>query len=368
MPYMTPTGYTYDSGEFEAVLEEALELADWDGFEGRRISSQARGFQRGIGICLYIDDAGILDERMDIRFDASGGVTVLAGTMSTGTGHETAYAQMICDWLGVPFEKIRVLQGDTDRVAVGRGTYASRSMVVGGNALRRAADAIIEKGKLIASHLMEVSACDIEFKDGNFSISGTDRELNISEVAYAASRPMMVPVDLGVGLNETGGFVVSQSSFPNGCHICEIEVDPETGSRNIVSYAIVDDFGVIINPMIVQGQVHGGVAQGIGEALFEEFVYDQSTGQLLSGSFMDYCMPRADDLPSFDVAFHNVPCTSNPIGVKGAGEGGTVGSMPAVVSALLDALRPLGVENIKMPATPMRIWEAIQDANDSSVT
>ena len=362
MPYASQTGFVYDSGEFEAILDKSLALADWSGFAARREEAATRGVNRGIGICYYIDDAGNLNERMDIRFDGSGGVTVLSGTMSTGSAHETVYAQMISEWLGVPFDKVRVLQGDTDRIALGRGTYASRSMVVGGSALRRAADAIIEKAKLIAAHLMEAAAADIEFKDGDFSIAGTDRSMNISEIAFAASRPMMVPAELGVGLAESGGFAVSQPSFPNGCHICEIEVDAETGATKIVRYVVVDDFGTVINPMVVIGQVHGGVAQGIGEAMFEEVVYDPETGQLLSGSFMDYCMPRADDLPNFEVEFHNVPCTSNPIGVKGAGEGGTVGATPAIISAILDALRPLGVDDVTMPATPHRLWRAIEDA------
>jgi len=365
MPYSTQTGFVYDSGEFEAILDKTLTLADWPGFEARRAESLSRGLHRGIGICYYLDDSGNLNERMDIRFDGSGGVTVLSGTMSTGSAHETVYAQMVSDWLGVPFDKIRVLQGDTDRITLGRGTYASRSMVVGGSALRRAADAIIDKGKLIAAHLMESAADDIEFKDGNFSIAGTDRVMNIAEIAMAASRPMMVPAELGVGLAETGGFAVTSPSFPNGCHICEIEIDAETGKADIVRYAIVDDFGTVINPMVVLGQVHGGVVQGIGEAMFEEVVYDRESGQLLSGSFMDYCMPRADDMPNFEVEFHNVPCKSNPIGVKGAGEGGTVGATPTIISAILDALGPLGVDDITMPATPVRIWQAITDAGKS---
>ncbi|MGB0575463.1 MAG: xanthine dehydrogenase family protein molybdopterin-binding subunit, partial [Alphaproteobacteria bacterium] len=310
----------------------------------------------------YIDDCGNFNERADIRFDPSGSCTIFAGTFSHGQGHATVYAQMVSDWLGIPFDSIQLEQGDTASVAAGRGTVASRSMVLGGSAMRHAADAVIENGKKFAAHLMEADANDIEFANGIFTIAGTDRSMPITEVAKASFRPAGIPAELGVGLDGTGAYAAVQPSFPNGCHICEVEIDPDTGTLNLAKYAVVDDIGVVINPMLADGQIHGGIAQGVGQALTEEVIFDTESGQLMTGSLMDYAMPFADTLPSFDMAFHEVPCQSNPIGVKGAGEGGTVGATPAVISAILDALAPFGINDIEMPATSQRIWQAIEKA------
>ena len=337
-------------------------LADWAGFSERKSASEAKGLNRGIGISYYIDDCGNFNERADIRFDPSGSCTIFAGTFSHGQGHATVYAQMVSDWLGIPFESIQLEQGDTASVAAGRGTVASRSMVLGGSAMRHAADAVIENGKKFAAHLMEADANDIEFSDGVFTIAGTDRTMSITEVAKASFRPAGIPAELGVGLDGTGAYAAVQPSFPNGCHICEVEIDPEIGLLALDKYAVVDDIGIVINPMLADGQIHGGIAQGVGQALTEEVIFDNESGQLMTGSLMDYAMPFADTLPSFDMEFLEVPCQSNPIGVKGAGEGGTVGATPAVISAILDALAPLGVTDIEMPATSQRIWRAIENA------
>ena len=324
------------------------------------MDSEGRGNLRGIGFSCYIEDAGALNERMDLRVDMSGIVTIFSGTSNHGQGHETVYKQMVTDWLSVPFENIRFVQNDTDRVPVGRGTYASRSMVVGSNALKNAVEGIIESGKGFAAFMLEAGHADIEYVDGMFVVSGTDKSVNFQQVAMMSYKPMGVPPELGVGLEANGSYSVTMSSFPNGCHICEVEIDPDTGDVRLERYNLVDDIGVVINPLLAAGQMHGGVTQGIGEALYEFTAYDRSSGQLLSGSLMDYCMPRADHIPEIGVEFHEVPCKNNPTGVKGAGEGGTVGATPAVISAILDALKPLGVEDIDMPATPETVWNAIQ--------
>jgi carbon-monoxide dehydrogenase large subunit len=363
MPYRTPLLQTYDSGEFEAGMDQALELADWEGFAERKIRSQSRGRLRGIGLASFIELTAIYNDRMEVRIDPSGAATIVAGTFSHGQGHETVFPQMVSEWLGLPFENIRLIQGDTDRVAFGRGTYASRSISIGGAALRLAADQIIEKGKRIAAHLLEASAQDIDFKDGTFSIVGTDRRIDLATLAKAAYGAMKLPAELGVGLEGVGGFNPDAPNYPNGCHICEVEIEVETGRVRIDRYSAVDDVGRAINPLLLEGQVHGGVTQGIGQALLEAIVFDEDSGQMVSGSFMDYAMPRADDVPSFTVGLHDVPCRTNPLGVKGAGEAGCVGAPPAVINAILDALRPLGVKDIAMPATPQRVWQAIRDAS-----
>ncbi|MFL2668170.1 MAG: xanthine dehydrogenase family protein molybdopterin-binding subunit, partial [Alphaproteobacteria bacterium] len=360
LPYTTDTRFIYDSGDFVGVMEKCLGLADWTGFSKRKAASEKKGLKRGIGISYYIDDCGNFNERADIQFDPSGSCTIFAGTFSHGQGHATVYAQMVSDWLGIPFDTIQLEQGDTASVAAGRGTVASRSMVLGGSAMRHAADAVIENGKRFAAHFMESDVNDIEFLDGIFTIAGTDRSMPITEIAKASFRPSGIPSELGVGLNGTGAYASLQPSFPNGCHICEVDIDPETGTLVLDKYAVVDDIGVVINPMLADGQIHGGIAQGVGQALTEDVVFDENSGQLVTGSLMDYAMPFADTLPSFEMAFHEVPCQSNPIGVKGAGEGGTVGATPAVISAILDALGPLGVTDIEMPATAQRIWETIK--------
>ena len=370
MPYNTTAGWTvgaavgwtYDSGEFAKLTDRAVEMADWNGFASRKKSSGAKGRLRGRALIYYLEDSGVFNERMELRFDPSGMVTIVAGTHSHGQGHATTYAQLVCEWLGVPFENIRLVQGDTDAVAFGRGTYASRSAMLGGSALKGAADAIVERAKDMAAHLMEASAKDIEFQAGRFTVVGTDRSLPLTEVAKAFFRPVGPTTRFGTGLDASGSSA-APPTFPNGCHVCELEVDPETGVVEIDRYAVVDDVGRVINPMICHGQIEGALAQGIGQALMESVAFDRESGQMLSASFMDYAMPRADDLPPhYELDFIDVPAKTNPLGVKGVGEAGCVGAPPAVILAILDALRPLGVEHLDMPATPHRVWQAIEGA------
>jgi carbon-monoxide dehydrogenase large subunit len=370
MPYNTTAGWTvgaaagwtYDSGDFAKLTDRALELADWNGFSERKRKTEAQGRLRGRSLIYYLEDSGVFNERMELRFDPSGRVTIVAGTHSHGQGHATTYAQLVCDWLGVPFENIRLVQGDTDAVSFGRGTYASRSAMLGGSALKGAADAIIEKAKGMAAHLMETSSKDIEFQAGKFTVVGTDRSLPLTEVAKAFFRPVGPTTKFGAGLDASGSSN-APPTFPNGCHACELEVDPDTGEVSIDRYAVVDDVGRVINPMICHGQIEGALAQGIGQALMENIAFDRESGQMLSASFMDYAMPRAADLPlHYELDFIDVPAKTNPLGVKGIGEAGCVGAPPAVMNAMLDALRPLGVEHLDMPATPHRVWQAIQKA------
>jgi aerobic carbon-monoxide dehydrogenase large subunit len=362
MPHKLHSGIAYDSGDFMHVMDECLKLADWNGFPRRAAESKKRGMLRGRGIGYFVEEAAIFNERMVIRFDPSGTLMILAGTHSHGQGHQTVYAQMVHEWLGVPLESISFVQGDTNEVAVGRGTYGSRSMHVGGNALKRAADAIIEKAKPMAAMMLEAAASDIEFKNGSFHIVGTDRALPLTAVAQSLHRPMFLPQQFEVGLEASGTFAAEPSNYPNGCHVCEVEIDPETGVVALARYAAVDDVGKVINKLLCNGQIHGGVAQGVGQALMESIVFD-ADGQLVTGSFQDYAMPRATDFPELLSEIAEVPATTNPLGIKGAGEAGATGAPPAVISAILDALRPLGIEHIDMPATPNRIWRAINAAN-----
>jgi carbon-monoxide dehydrogenase large subunit len=363
LPYATPTLWNYDSGEFVRLLDKCIENCDWKGYAARKRASEKNGRLRGRAVTYYIEFGGIFNERMDLRFDPGGTLTVLGGTHSHGQGHATVFAQLVHDKLGVPFESIRYVQGDTAQVPIGRGTYAARSATVGGNALLRAAEAMIEKGKPMAAALMEADAADIEFKDGAFRVVGTDKAITIVDLAKAAYAPAgPLTEKFGVGLESTGSYSASPPSHPNGSHACELEVDPETGEVTIDRYVVVDDLGRVLNPMIVRGQIHGGVVQGIGQALYEHQVYDRQSGQLLSGSFMDYGMPRAAMMPEVDATLEEVPCKTNPLGVKGIGESGTIGAPPTVINALLDALKPLGVTDIDMPATPARVWAAIQRA------
>jgi carbon-monoxide dehydrogenase large subunit len=297
-----------------------------------------------------------------LRFDPSGELTVVAGTLSHGQGHETSYARMVSDWIGVPLEQIHLAQGDTDEVAIGRGTYASRNMMVGGSALRAAANEVIDRGKRFAAHFMEADTADIAFTDGNFTIAGTDRSMPIGQVAQMSFIPVGLPSELGVGLQGAGAFSANVPSFPDGCHICEVEVDPETGAVMLDRYTVVDDIGTVINPLLARGQIMGGVAQGAGQALVEDVVYDRDTGQLMTGSLMDYAVPRADDLPPISVDFSPVASQSNPLGIKGVGDGGTVAATPTVMNAILDALAPLGVTDVAMPATAEKVWRAIRMA------
>jgi len=358
-PYETRTGWVYDTGNYAAAMAKCQTLADWDRYPGRRARSEAAGKYRGRSIVYYVDNTGVFNERMELRFDPSGELAIVAGTLSHGQGHETTYAQMVADWLGVPEDKVYLLQADTDEVAIGRGTYASRSMMIGGSALRAAADDIIERGKRFAAHFMEADTADIAFADGAFTIAGTDRSMPIGQIAQMSFIPMGIPSDLGVGLQGAGAFSSDVPSFPNGCHICEVEIDPETGEVALDRYTVVDDVGTVINPLLAKGQIMGGVAQGAGQALSEDVVYDPDSGQLLTGTLMDYGIPRADTIPAITIDFSPVPSTTNPLGAKGVGEGGTVASTPTVMNAILDALSPLGVTDVPMPATPERIWHAI---------
>ena len=363
MPYRTGLVFTYDSGAFDQIMDEALEAADWDGFAGRRDASRARGKLRGIGIVNPIEIAGgpspsPNEEGAEIRFDPSGDTTVLLGTHNEGQGHETAFRQILHTLLGLDPDRVRVVEGDTDLVVHGKGTYGSRSMGSGGAAVSRAADRIIEQGSRIAAHLLETSEADIRFEEGRFYVDGTDRALRIEEVAKASYLSNRLGPGRDGGLAAAAIVTPNGPTFPNGCHVCEVEIDPDTGHVDVVSYVVVDDVGIMINPMLVKGQIHGGVAQGLGQALSEAIRYED--GQLVTGSFMDYGMPRATDLPDMEVISHAVPTASNPLGAKGAGEAGAVGALPAVINAVVDALAEYGVTHIDMPATPQRVWRALQ--------
>ncbi|HUI18555.1 MAG TPA: molybdopterin cofactor-binding domain-containing protein, partial [Alphaproteobacteria bacterium] len=368
MPFKTGLVFTYDCGEFEAVMDETLVLADWAGFERRRAEAKARGKLRGIGLANSIEVAGgpyptVVPENAELRAAPDGSLSLMIGTQSSGQGHETAYAQIVAGRLGVAPERIRVLQGDTDVVAAGRGSGGSRSLAVGGSAVSLAVDKVIAKGKRFAAHLLEAAIEDIEFAGGKFTVAGTDRTIDLASVVKAAFDPLKIPPGVEPGLAENAGFLPSTVTFPNGCHICELEIDPATGATEILRYSVVDDVGRVMNPLLLKGQIHGGVTQGLGQALLEAIRYEPETGQLLSGSFMDYAMPRAADLPLFAVESHAVPTAVNPLGAKGAGEAGTVGALPSVINAVVDALAPLGIRHIDMPATPERIWRAIREAS-----
>jgi carbon-monoxide dehydrogenase large subunit len=367
LPYTTPTFWVYDSGEFHRVMEKCLTVSDWKGFEARKQKSESEGKLRGRAVTFYIEQGGIFNDRMDLRFDPSGSVSIIAGTHSHGQGHATVFAQLVHEWLGVPFETIRYIQGDTGQVAFGRGTYAARSSLVGGNALKVASDMIIEKAKPMAAALMEAAEGDLEFKDGSFRVVGTDKTMTLPDVAKAFYAPMgPLTEKMGVGLEANGTYSTNPPNHPNGSHVCELEIDPETGVVTIDRYFVVDDLGVVLNPMIVRGQIHGGVAQGIGQALVEHAIYDKGSGQMLAATFMDYGMPRADLFPEIESHLEEVPSKTNPLGVKGIGESGTIGAPPTVINAILDALKPYGVEQIDMPATPARVWEAMQKAKTSA--
>jgi carbon-monoxide dehydrogenase large subunit len=358
MPYTTPTGSVYDSGDFARIMDNCMTLADWKNYSKRRAASKASGKVRGRSVSCYIEHAGIFNESMGIHFDPGGNATIIAGTHSHGQGHATAFAQLVSEWLGVPFTRIRYVQGDTEKVPFGRGTFAARSSVLGGSALRLAANAIIDNSKPMAAHLLEASADDIEFEGGHFRVRGTDRSITMVDTAKAFYAPFLPP-GVTLGLQATASFDGMIPSYPNGCHVCEVELDQETGEIRIDRHFVVDDCGRPINPMICEGQIQGGVAQGIGQALMENVVYDRDSGQLLSGSYMDYAMPRATDMGELTTQFCNVPCTTNPLGIKGVGESGTIGAPPAVMNAVVDALRSVGVDHIDMPATPARVWQAL---------
>ncbi|HEV2161261.1 MAG TPA: xanthine dehydrogenase family protein molybdopterin-binding subunit [Stellaceae bacterium] len=362
MPFKTVLGMTYDSGEFAKNLADALKQADAAGFAARKAQSAARGKLRGFGLSTYIEQCGGgFDEMAEIRFDTSGAVTVIVGSQSSGQGHQTAYAQLVADGLGVPFDRVRVHQGDTDVVGFGRGTGGSRSLPVAGNALGMTIQRIVDKGKKIAAHRLEAAEADIEFADGQYVIAGTDKRVSMIEVAQAAHNPLLLPAGFEPGFDEKAHYLPTAHTFPNGCHVCEVEIDPDTGMTTVLRYVVVDDFGNVVNPLLLAGQIHGGVIQGIGQALIEGCVYDDG-GQLVTGSFMDYAMPHADDVPAVEFSFNVVPCRTNPLGVKGAGEAGAIGAPPAVINAVVDALAGIGVETIEMPATPHNVWRAIRRA------
>ncbi len=369
MPVKNALGLTYDCGEFARNQAAVLEMADYKGFPGRREEARARGKLRGIGTANPIErSASPSPDFAEIRFSTDGTATILMGTKSQGQGHETVYKQIVNERLGLDPARMRVIDGDTDRVAFGIGTMGSRSTVIGGSALYFAAEKIIEKAKTIAAHMLEASVVDMEFADGSFSVAGTDRSITLTDVAKASFSPDKLPKGVEPGLFETATFAPEDDTYPNGSHVCEVEIDPETGTTEVVGYWVVDDVGNMINPVIVKGQIHGGVAQGVGQALAEQVAYDPDSGQLLSGSFMDYAMPRAADFPDIQIAAHAVPTQRNPLGVKGAGEAGTVGALPATMNAVLNALAEAGVIELDMPATPNRVWQAVRDARSVPVS
>ena len=381
MPYKTPIGPTYDCGDFPKILARTLALADYDGFEKRRAQAARRGRLRGIGMACYVESSGVAPSRFagalgarvgfyeaaSIRVEPDGAVRAMLGTHNHGQGHATTLAQILSSRFGVSVEKIEVVEGDTDAVPHGTGTFGSRSIAVGGSALDRAADKIIAKGKLIAAHLLEAAAGDLDFADGAFVIAGTDRRVSFAAVARAAYVPHNFPLEtVEPGLQETAVYDPPSFAFSNGAHVCELEIDPDTGRTEIVGFWGVDDIGTVVNPMIVEGQIHGGLAQGIGQALLERCAYDGG-GQLVSGSFMDYAVARADDLPAFVTECdESQPCTHNPLGAKGCGEAGSIGAPAAVVSAVLDALAPLGVTDLDMPLTSEQLWRRIRNARSEA--
>ncbi len=373
-PYQTPVALEYDSGDYHATLKTALAAADWDGFPARRAEAARRGKLRGIGISTYVEACGIapskvvgslgaragLFEVANIRVHPTGSVTVFTGTHSHGQGHETTFAQLVSDQLGVPIDQVDVVHGDTAKIPFGMGTYGSRSLAVGGSAMVKAMDKVIAKGRKIAAHLMEASVDDIEFRDGRFHVAGTDKSKALSDISLAAYIPHNYPIEeLEPGLDETAFYDPKNFTYPGGCHVCEVEIDRDTGTVQVVNFVGVDDVGRVVNPMIVEGQVQGGVAQGIGQALMEDAIYDKQ-GQLLTGSFMDYRMPRAGDFPPMHVTTENTLCTHNPLGAKGCGEVGAIGSPPSVINAVVDALRDYGVRHLDMPATAPKIWSILQ--------
>jgi carbon-monoxide dehydrogenase large subunit len=366
MPFQTGLDYRYDSGDFPANMQKALDAADWNGFAARREAAAKRGRLRGIGLANAIESAGgphrgPMEEAAEIRFDSGGSVTLLMGSHNHGQGHETVFRQIASEKLGIPPERIRYICGDTDLVTHGRGTIGSRSMMAGGGALVFAAQRIVERGKRIASHFMEASEEDIEFVDGEFRVAGTDKAIGIQELAKRSYVPGALPKGEELGLSALLITRPGDATFPNGCHVCEVEIDPDTGETDLVGYTVVDDVGTVINPALLKGQIHGGIAQGLGQVWGENVVYD-ADAQVLSASFADYPMPRASDFCDLVVKSNPVPTATNPLGVKGAGEAGTVGALPALISAISDALAPLGIRHVEMPATPERVWQAIRAA------
>ncbi len=366
MPYKTPLTFTYDSGRFEENMDRTMALAEWRGFEARRTEAAKRGMLRGIGISNTIEQASDPTiETAEIRFDPLGGMTFVSGSISHGQGHATIQTQMLVDRLGVEPDRIKFIQGDTDSVAFGMGTGGSRSTTMSGGAIVMVSEKIVLKAKKLAAHLLEAAETDMEFKDGRFTIAGTDRGIGIHDVAKTAFQLEKLPPGMEPGLYETATYRARTGNFPNGCHVCEVEIDPETGATKVIGYWVVDDVGTVINPMLVKGQIMGGIAQGMGQVLMEDKAYEPQTGQVLSGSFMDYAMPRADDFCDVAIEDNPVPTPTNPLGVKGAGEAGTVGSLSAGVNAIVDALSVYGIRHIDTPCTPYRVWQAIKNAKQN---
>jgi carbon-monoxide dehydrogenase large subunit len=362
MPFKAASGSVYDSGEFSTVLAKALDASDPAGYPARKAASAARGRLRGRGIGNYLEvTAPPAKEQGGLRFEKDGTVTIITGTLDYGQGHWSAFAQVLHEKLGVPFDRIRLLQGDSDELVAGGGTGGSKSLMASGAAIAEASALVIDKGRIAAAHVLETAPADIEFTRGTFTVAGTDRGIGVIELAAALRASDALPDDVPSSLDVTHVFEQAPSAFPNGCHVCEVEVDPETGNVQVVAYVSVNDFGVVVNPLLVEGQVHGGVAQGIGQAIFESVRYSDD-GQILSGSFMDYAIPRAADVPNIGFTPHSVPARTNPLGAKGCGEAGCAGSLPAVMNAIIDALSPLGVTHLDMPATPERVWSAIRAA------
>jgi aerobic carbon-monoxide dehydrogenase large subunit len=359
MPYAAPNGQVYDSGEFETIMDKALALADWTGFEERRKIARQQGRLRGIGICCFLEVAGgILDESADVRFGPDGTVALRLGVQAIGQGHQTTFTHLVADLLGVHADNVQLIEGDSDQSPKGWPTVASRSAMMAGGATYKACEEVIRKGHLLAGELLETATQDIIFANGDFMVSGTDRRISLAEVARRAREMENLPEGFENGLDTTMEFASAGMTFPNGCHICEVEIDPDTGQVSVVGYVAVDDVGVILNEPIVEGQIHGGIAQGIGQVLGERVVYDEN-GQLSSASFMDYRMPRADDLPDLKIGHHVVPSTTNPLGVKGAGESGVAGSLPSAMNAVLHALAQVGIDDFDLPASPERVWLAL---------
>ncbi len=359
MPYRTPGGIIYDCGDFEKVMDQACALSGWHTFAARRAESERRGFRRGIGMAMHCQRAGSLSERMEIRVAPDGGVLVYPGTLSTGQGHETMFAQMICDWLGVAIDDVHVKQGDTDGTLFGRGTFAQRSTSTGGSALRLAADEVVQNGKRLSAWMLEAAEADIEFERGLFRIKGTDRQVSFRDVAKASYNAAALPQGLQIGLSGVGTHP-GPNTFPNGCMICELEVEPETGRLALLQLCAVDDVGCVVNPLTLEGQLHGSIAQGVGEALLEQIVYSRDMAQLMTGSFMDYGMPRADHIPEVIAEYALVPTKTNLLGTKGGSEAGNVGAPAAIINAIVDALSSFGIDDIPLPATSERLWNAIR--------
>ena len=362
-PFQTGLVFNYDSGDFETNMDRALALVDYDAREDRRAEAKSRGRLFGVGISNVIEQsAGGFPEWAQIRFDPSGSLTLTMGTHNHGQGHETVFRQLLSDRLGLDFEQIRIAQGDSDEAMAGTGTFGSRSSGVGGASIAMAADKVIERCRKVAAHRLEAAEEDIEFADGAFAVAGTDRRIGLVDTAKLAQSFLTVPPGFEPGINEWAAWTPPAPTFPNGCHVCEVEIDRETGEVELLRYAAVDDVGTVLNPLLLEGQLHGGIVQGVGQILMENVVWDRESGQLVAGSFMDYTMPRADNLPSFEMEINEVPTATNPLGIKGAGEAGCVGAMPALMNAIVDALSPLGVAAIDMPASPETVWRAINRA------